>query len=215
MKKKLRIVCLGIFLSFSINTVSSADLIFVMTATKNVLAVGEEATIGIWAYAEEAAGLNGLNVWQLDMVVDVDGVVEVKTTPSTEISLIAPAPYDTDASGWDSVNSPLSGNVLELGMSTLVYAQDSDTGVGDFSLLAEITIKGIGAGQVTYNLIDNGTMGFYGILRDGEYYDINNGNLEFRPGNNVFTVAPEPSCLILLATMAGFALRSRKAHVWK
>lgn len=208
---KASFVFLVILLLLFFNGASSASLVFRMTATDNTLIVGQEATIGIWAYAEEAAGLNGLNVWQFDMVVDTSNVIAVKTDGGTAIDLIAPSPMDETMPGWSSVNSLLSGNVLELGAVTLDSPQDSDTGVGDFSLLAEITIVAIGQGQATYDLIDNGTAGFYGILRDGGYYDINIANLEFRPGSNVFTVIPEPASLVIMAIMTGFALRSRRA----
>jgi len=209
-----RIVLLGVLVAFLV-VPCSANLVFQMTATQNALQVGQEATIGIWAKADEASGLNGLNVWQLDMVTNLDGVVEVKTAPDPVISLIAPAPYDATGSGWGSVNSPSSGNVLELGMSTVNNGQDSDTGVGVLSLLAEITIVAIGnvGDEVTYDLIDNGTLGFYGILKDGTYYDIGMGNLSFDSSNNnnVFTiVAPEPGSLTILAVMSGLAMRRRR-----
>lgn len=209
MNNKINLVCVTVFLLF-LTSVSSGDLIFKMTASKNTLAVGEEATIGIWAKAEEATGVNGLNVWQLDMVVDIGDKVAVKTAGGTAITLVAPSPMNSAGSGWLSVNSPLSGNVLGIGVTTQNTPQDSTTGVGDFSLLANVTIVALEEGTVTYNLADTGTTGFYGILRDSTYYDINLSNLEFQTGNNVFTIIPEPASLLIMAAAAGMVMRSRR-----
>jgi len=201
-----------IILSF-FSATSSADLIFQMTATDNTLSVGQEATIGIWAYAEEAAGLNGLNGWQLDLVTDVDNVVAVKTDSGGDalITLIAPAPYHPDDSGWTSINNPNTGNVYGLKMGTN-GSQDSGTAVGDYSLLAEIKIEGVAEGTVTYNMNNLGIGEFIGWLRDGNYYDIDMGNVSFDSSNgeNVFMVSPEPSSLLMLSLMSITGLRRKR-----
>jgi hypothetical protein len=89
-------------------------------------------------------------------------------------------------------------------------------GVGGFTLLANITIQAVGAGEVTYDLTGD-TAGFYVWLRDyfvtgptGNEYDATFDapyKAVFQPGDNVFTVVPEPGSFVLLATMAGLALR--------
>lgn len=229
-KSKLKLVCFAVLALHFFNAVSFANLLFQMTATQNTLTVGEEATIGIWANIEEEPnGLNGLNLWQLDMVADVPDVVKVKTDgtiPGTEIDFIAPSPQDPDGTGWASVNQDLDtnvfeGNVLGLGATLATMPDDSDTGVGGYTLLVEVTIEGIASGTVEYDLVDALEMGggFYGVLRDyfeeeeGNYYDIMDGNLQFVPGNNVFTVVPEPGSLLIMALMAGLALKSRKLGI--
>ncbi|MGA1979737.1 MAG: PEP-CTERM sorting domain-containing protein [Sedimentisphaerales bacterium] len=228
MNSKLKLICFATLVLLFFNAVSSADLLFQMTATKNTLAVGEEVTIGIWANIEEqTTGLNGLNLWQLDMVADVPSVVKVKTDGTksgTEINFIAPSPRDLDGTGWTSINKDLDanvfeGNVLGLGATIASMPDDSDTGVGGFTLLVEVTIEGIAPGTVEYNLVDALGVGggFYGVLRDyfeegptGNYYDIMDGNLRFVSGNNVFTVVPEPASVVLFAIASAFALRRRK-----
>jgi len=229
-KSKLKLVCFAVLALHFFNAVSFANLLFQMTATQNTLTVGEEATIGIWANIEEEPnGLNGLNLWQLDMVADVPDVVKVKTDgtiPGTEIDFIAPSPQDPDGTGWASVNQDVNdnvfeGNVLGLGATLATMPDDSDTGIGGFTLLVEVTIEGIASGTVEYDLVDALEMGggFYGVLRDyfeeeeGNYYDIMDGNLQFVPGNNVFTVVPEPGSLLIMALMAGLALKSRKLGI--
>jgi len=211
-KSKLKLVCFAVLALHFFNAVSFANLLFQMTATQNTLTVGEEATIGIWANIEEEPnGLNGLNLWQLDMVADVPDVVKVKTDgtiPGTEIDFIAPSPQDPDGTGWASVNQDLDtnvfeGNVLGLGATLATMPDDSDTGVGGYTLLVEVTIEGIASGTVEYDLVEE----------EGNYYDIMDGNLQFVPGNNVFTVVPEPGSLLIMALMAGLALKSRKLGI--
>jgi len=213
MKHKMVLFCLFISVLLCLNSISFANLLFKMTADKYTLTVGQEATIDIWAKAEGATGLNGLDVWQLDMVVDTGNKVAVKTVGANAIiTLIAPAPM-YPLSGWTSVNSLLSGNVLGIRAYTLTTPQNSTTGVGNFSLLAEITIVALNEGTVTYNLISAGTTGFYGMLADSTYYDVGNAApyaAVFQQGNNVFTVAPEPASIMIMTVMAGLALRSRR-----
>jgi hypothetical protein len=109
--------------------------------------------------------------------------------------------------------------VLGLGATLATTPDDSDTGVGGFTLLVEVTIEGIAPGTVEYNLVDALELGggFYGVLRDyfeegpaGNYYDIMDGNLQFVSGNNVFTVVPEPGSLLIMAFITGLALRNRR-----
>ncbi|MDD5065087.1 MAG: hypothetical protein PHQ35_10085 [Phycisphaerae bacterium] len=211
MNSKSKLVCFATLVLLFFNAVSSANLLFQITADKNTLAFGEEATISIWAHIEEEveAG-NGLNVWQLDMVVDTDGVVQVNADPV----LIAPTPIAA-GSGWSSLNADKNGNIYALGVFT-PGPTDSNTGIGGFSLLAQVTIEAIGnvGEQVTYELTDyTHTTGFFGVLRDDEgmpsymYPD----NIQFLPGNNVFTiVAPEPGSLLIMAVITGLAFRSRR-----
>ena len=209
---KAKIVCFAMFVILFFNAVSSADLLFQITADKYSLTPGEEATISIWAHIEEDVGEgNGLKVLQLDMIVDTDGVVQVSANPV----LIAPTPIDS-GSGWSlPLNEDKTGNIYALGVYTPGPTY-SNTGIGGFSMLAQITIQATGTAgqQVTYQLTDDGHGGFFGGLRDdtsGPSYDYTYlGNIEFLSGNNVFTIVPEPASLLIMTFMAGFALRSRR-----
>lgn len=210
--------CVYVFAIFLLlllsNSVSFADLLLKITANDYELNIGEEATIQILGKSELAIGLNGLNVWQLDMFVNNGGIVEVKTADGSaataEINLVAPTPIAVPGSGWQEVNADLSGNVLGLGVST-PGPYDSATGVGDYSLLAEVTIVGIAVGQTTYTLGDADTppysLGFYGMLKDAT-----NEDGSFVQGNNVFTVVPEPTSLLIISGLAALALRKRKTE---
>lgn len=212
MNSKLMRICFAMFVLLSFNAVSSADLLFQITATKNTLAPGEEATISIWAHIEEELEEgHGLNAWQLDMVVNTSNVVQVNADPV----LIAPTPIDS-GSGWSSLNTGSTGNIYGLGVFTPGPTY-SNTGIGGFSLLAQVTIEAIGdvGEQVTYELTDyTHTTGFFGALRDDMitmmpsyvYPD----NVQFLPGNNVFTIVPEPASLLIMAFITGLALRSRR-----
>jgi hypothetical protein len=210
MNSKLKLTCFVVFVLLFFNAVSSADLVFQMTADKYTLTSGEEATISIWAKIEEEVQPGyGLNAWQLDMVADTSGVVQADAN-----LLIAPTPID-DGSGWLSSNVDSTGNVYGLGVFTSGGSKLSDTGIGGFSLLAQVTIEAIGTAgqQVTYELTDyTGTTGFWGALRNdtsGPSY-VYPDNVQFLSGNNVFTIVPEPTSLLLMTLSAGLALRGRR-----
>lgn len=210
MNSKLKLVCFASLVLIFFNSISSADLLFQITADKYNLTPSEEVTVSIWAHIEEAVPEgDGLNAWQLDMVVNTNGVVQVNTDPA----LIAPTPIDP-GSGWWSLNADKTGNIYGLGVFT-PGPQPSNTGIGDFSLLAQVTIQAIGTAgqQVTYELTDyTYTTGFWGALRTDTSAPsyVYPGNIQFVPGNNVFTIVPEPASLLIMAFLTGLALRNRR-----
>ena len=219
MSRKLRSVVLVTLVLLFFNNISSANLVFQMTASNTTLGFGDSETIGLWAWAQEATGMNGLNLWQLDMVVDVPGVVKV-----TNVEILQPTPLDPyiPSGTVDSL-----GNVFGLGGGVLSAPQDSSVGVGGFTLMANITIEAIGAGVVEYDLAGD-TQGFYGHLRDfdwmswidpgGTVYDFTYDapyKAVFEGGDNIFAVVPEPASLVIMAVMAGLALRNRKIGAGK
>ena len=197
--KKFQVFCLVTCLLIVFCNVTSADLLLKMDSTKYSIGIGEEAVISIYGMAEQATGTNGLNSWNLDMVVDADGIVEVGG-----VARVAPSPWDSGMPLYLSINNSSSGDVKGLGIVTQAFPQNSTTGVGDYSKLAEITIVGLAAGQVTYTLGDFGGMGFEGYLSD-----YTNEPGVFVVENNVITVVPEPCTLLLMSIMAGIGLRRR------
>jgi hypothetical protein len=188
---------------------SFAALLFKMTSNKTSLLVGETATIEVFAYSEDAAGLNGLNSWQLSMLVSGDDAVQVV---GGSISLFAPFGFDSLMS---SVNSP-NGAIKNLAMNSLTTPVDSTLGVGDYQKIMDFDIQGISVGQVDYSIGDAG-LGFFGILRDYNpanpatwvnYFD---GTFNAAASDTHFRVVPEPATLVLLGSgMAFYLLRSRK-----
>ena len=191
------------------NSTSFANVIFKITADSSTIPLGQPAILSIWAdVEEEATGLNGINVWQLDMVVNTGGIVS-----ATNVNLIAPTPMDAGSGGSMTFDTDLTGNIYEMGAAT-TGSVDSSTGVPGFSLLAEVTIEAIGVGTVEYRLVDRlgAGSGFYAILREGEYYDADLDPPEKAVSENefyAFTVVPEPVSLLLFSG-AAIALRSRK-----
>jgi hypothetical protein len=118
--KKVRFVCLAISLSFFLNAISFANAVFKMTADENVLELGETVTIGLWAnIKEQTSGLNGINVWQLDMVVDVGNVVTV-----VDVNLVAPSPRDAFMPEYLGINTPHSGDLLGVGACVFEVPKD-------------------------------------------------------------------------------------------
>lgn len=227
MKRKVFFVFLVIsFLPF-FNVVSSANIIFKMQATKSTLTLNETAVFGLYAsIEEETTGLNGINLWQLDMIVNTKDVITV-----TNIEMLEPYPLDDDYFPYylhlnkDPLNTAnsFSGNMLGLGSGMDGAFDDSPAGVGGFTLMANITIQAVGLGTTTYDIVDTGRTGVYAYLADASLYDIVQANpwsIKFydktaSTGNNIFTVVPEPSSLILLASMAGMALYRRRVGVGK
>ena len=203
--RKLRSILLIVLVLLFFNNISSANLVFQMTASDTTLVLGEPATIGIWAEAEEAVGMNGINIWQLDLVVDFDNVIMV-----TDVDVLEPAPLDPFLPEYVSINTDFNGNVYGLGGGLDGAYDDSSVGVGGLTLLANITIEAIGVGVAEYEFTDIGSTGFYAYLRDQDYYDIDLNNIDILPGNTIFMVTPEPASLVIMAVMAGMALRSRK-----
>jgi hypothetical protein len=210
MNSKSKFICFATLVLLFFNAVSSANLVFQMTATKNTLVHGEQATISIWAHIEETVPSGyGLNAWQLDMVTNTSGVVQVSTDPL----LIAPTPITTGPK-WSSLNADSTGNVYGLGTYTSGPTA-SNTGIGGFSLLAQVTIEAIGTAgqQVTYALTDyTGTTGFWGALRNDQGMPsyIYPDNVQFLQGNNVFRIVPEPASLLIMTFLTGLALRNRR-----
>lgn len=197
--KKLQVFCLVMSLLMVFCNVTSGDLLVKMESSKYSIGIGEEAVISIYGMAEQATGMNGLNSWNLDMVVDEGGVVEV-----SGVTRVAPLPWDGGMPLYLSINNGNSGDVTGLGIVTQQSPQDSDTGVGKYDKLAEITIVGLAAGEITYTLGDFDGMGFEGYLSD-----YTNEPGYFLVENNVITVVPEPCTLVLMSIMAGIGLRRR------
>jgi len=197
---------------------SFANAVFKLTASQNTLEVFDTAVIGLWANVEEqSSGLNGINVWQLDMRVDVDDVISV-----TDVQVLQPAPLDPMLPEYTSINSTFDGNVLGIGGGIMNAPQNSGVGVGGFTLLANITVQAIGQGQTIYSL-DGGTAGFYVWLRDyfatgdpQSAYDATYASpykAVFEPtpdDSHIFTVVPEPGTFILLACMTAIASSRRR-----
>lgn len=216
MNKKLWGAFLVLLFLLSFNSVSLANLIFKMEADKYTLGIGDTAIIGISAkIEEEPSGTNGINLWQLDMIADYDKVTV------TDVEVVEPSPLDpllgeyvyVNRDPADPENVVFDGNILGLGGGLDGAFAPTTVGVGGFTLLANITIQGLSLGTVEYSLTDAYTTGFYAYLADMTYYDIDNGDITFQQGNNVFEVVPEPSSLVIMTIMAGLALRRRKTSV--
>jgi hypothetical protein len=232
MNSRLKLICFVAFALHLFNAVSFAELIFKMTADQGdlghpitALEIGEKVNVHVWAWVNDAIAEpdNGLDTWQTDLDVDNTGVIQItKTGDIADITLIAPDP-DMDWSGWDelSVNNEgdpyfgATGEVREVVVIQKNVGAASYTGVGGYSEIFSFQIEALGAGTATYTLKKNFPGGlFLGILADGtEFdYDANPASVYFDApsSDNVFTVVPEPGSLLIMAFMAGFALRSRK-----
>jgi hypothetical protein len=232
MNSKSKLICFATLVLLSFNAVSSAGLSFKMTSEQGDLGdsitglvIGEKVNVHVFAWVDDvrAEPDNGLDTWQMDMDVDNTGVIQItKTGDVANINLIAPDP-DTYWSGWDddSVNnegSPYFGATGEVREVTVIQntpGTPSYTGVGGYSEIFSFQIEAIGLGTATYTLKKNFPEGlFLGILvNDIEFdYDINPDSVYFDAAGSehVFTVVPEPASLLIMAFMAGLALRSRK-----
>lgn len=203
---KMKVV-LAMSLILWLSSLSSADLLFKMTADKTDLLPGEQVTITLHAFAEspQATGANGLNGWNLDVLVDTGSAVEVVVG-----SVVFLAPSPSLFTGYNSINSP-NGEIEYLNLVTM-FNQGSNTSVDGYSAIAAFDIKAIGLeGQsVTYTLGRDlgGATEFDGYLADGTRLQ---GVFDIANSQNVFTIVPEPSSLLILSglTAIGFFRRKR------
>jgi len=184
---------------------------FKMTAPVTEIAVGETVDVTVWGRVDSAfpvAG-NGLDSWQMNLDVDIDGVVNMTT-----INLIAPDP--DQFSGWTSMNNPLSGQASSIGVSQNVLGAPSETGVGGYSELFTFTIEGLAnnLGPVTYNIGGDGG-GLFAFLANGEWFENTGGAdggiyFDAAASDNVFNVTPEPCSLMIMSGLSVLALRRRR-----
>jgi hypothetical protein len=212
MKKLVLVFSVALVLLFSVH--SDASLVFKITSDQSSLTVGQTTTMHVWGWANDplATGTNGLNTWQFSALVDTTGVVEVV---SGSVEFLSPTPYSSDDSKFTSINASKTGTINYLRLITNSVPQDSSAGVGGYTEIASFDIKAIGAvrSSVTYTL---GGDNFGGNLRDyipsfDESY-ILSGSFNATASQNIVTIVPEPSTLILLSGlwMTGFLTRRRK-----
>jgi hypothetical protein len=208
---KQTILFLTAVILFTVSSQVHAALTFKMNADKTTLALGDIASIEIFAYANDplATGQNGVNSWQISLLVSGSGVVQVV---DGSIAVTAPFPNDFLTSG---INSP-SGSISDLAMNAKTIPVNSTLGVGGYTKIAEFQIVGVNVGQATYSIADGG-LGFFGILRDynpvnpgtwGNYLD---GTFDAGASDRVFSIVPEPATFALLGGLGFFLLRSRKS----
>lgn len=189
MKKKSYLPLFILSVVLLINSLSSADLMFKMSADKDTLNVGETAVINISAKIKGskkwADQYNGINVWQLDMVSDSNDVIE-----ATTVTIFEPADLASFIPAYQALNLATDGSVIGLGGGIEPWPFDSQVAVGGWTLMAQVTIKAVGPGVVTYDLIDSGMGGgFYAYLRDDTAFnpptfDYNLNNINYGGNNN-------------------------------
>ena len=131
-----------------------------LVAMDTRIAVGQETTLQVWGWADDPAaqGMNGIGGWDISLAVPSaeNGILQVKPDPSNPtrpaITVLGPSPFDNYTSALTGVtfNTPYSGNVNWLG--AVGTGGSSTTGVGGYSLLANITVKGLTYGTATYSV---------------------------------------------------------------
>ena len=209
MKKTfLFLMVVGLFLTTSSSL--HAALNFRMTIDKPVIGINETALIELYAHSEEAGDMNGLNNWQLGLIVTGTGEVEV-VTDSVEIELFTPFDISVADSGYENINSP-NGSIEDLTMQSDIPGTSTTFCVEGYDKIAEFEVRGIIAGEVEY-MIGDYDGGFFGILRDftppfdpDNYFD---GTFDIASSDTQITVVPEPASLALLGGMSFFLLRRR------
>ena len=183
----------------------SANLIVKMTSDNTTLGIGETALVKVWAWADDpcAIGDNGLVLWQMDVDVDIAGILDV-----TDHQFVNPDPGDIFDSVWDY--NPGTGDFEAYAL------KDDDTtstiGVGDFTEIYNFEITALAAGTVEYTIGNTLGGSFVGELVDYTYFDYDLGTAVFDAANsdNIFTVMPEPATISLFGLMGIFVLRRRK-----
>ncbi len=190
-----------------ISTSSFGALSFKMTAAKTTLAIGETTVVTLFAFAEDAVGLNGLNSWQLSAFASGTGMLKV--VPGS-VNVVRPFAADVM---WSSINAPM-GTIRDLSMTSTAARVDSALGVGSYHKIAEFVVEAVEVGQVVYSL-GNGGAGYGGLLRD--YNPLNpmtwgnmlEGVFNAAESQRAFTIVPEPGTLLLLGSMGLMVFRTR------
>jgi hypothetical protein len=194
---------------------SNAALVFKITSDQTLLTIGQTTTMHVWGWADDSAatGTNGLVDWELSLIVNNGGVVEITKDGNVkgDITILAPSPFSTITPNWNqaSVNATRTGQVS--GVNALRNPDDvSSTGIGDYSELFRFNIKAVGEGMVTY-----GMSNMLGDLVDFETaFDSGDGSAVFNAAesSNILTVVPEPTTLVILSGfgIAGFLSRRKK-----
>lgn len=181
-----------------------------------LLPIGGLVTVNVLAWVDSEFGTsgNGLESWQLDLDVDTSGIIGITKTgegdETADISLTAPAPFFL--SGWSSVNSPVTGEASEIGVTHLEMT--SETGVGGYSEIFSFQIEGLTEGIATYRIMDDGG-GLFAYLSGDEWFedDISaDGGVYFDAlgSDNVFHVTPEPCSLMILSGLSLIGLRRKR-----
>jgi hypothetical protein len=208
MKKSIVVFC--VIAAVCLSASSRAALVFKIISDQTSLAVGQTTTVHVWGWANDpaATGTNGLVDWQLSMVVNNGGIVEITKNSNSngDITILAPSPLSTLSPNWaySSVNAVKTGQVSNVN-ALRNPDNTSTTGIGTYTELFQFNIKAIGQGVVTYDIAN----GAFGDLVDATPLD-----MSFNSGgsSNILTVVPEPATLVLLAGfgIAGFLTRRKK-----
>jgi len=204
------VVCLAVLMSnVSVQAGVDEQVKFKMVCSDTDLIVGETTTVYVQAWVDSVFGIagNGLDTWQMDLSVDISGVIGIDD--ESNISLIAPNP-DPAWSGWTSVNTPATGAITEIAVTQLDLGASSEIGVGGYSDIFSFQIEALAEGTATYSLASNGVFAF---LADSEWFENTGGAdggifFDAAGSDNVFTVIPEP-CTMLLLGIGCMALRQR------
>jgi hypothetical protein len=224
----LPILILFFLSSISVAALDGPTLVFKMTADDTTLLPGEQTNVHVWAWVYTPDGIekpnNGLDTWQFDLSLNNNNVISI-----TSLAVLAPNPNKSyPAYQASSLNNPMTGEVRGVAATQLVVGAESLTGIGvdnnidnaaNYSEICRFIIKANVSGSVgasaAYTIMDEGA-GWFALLADGTEFDNSSltrygGTYFYADGiQNVITIIPEPTSMVLLATAAVFALRRRK-----
>ncbi len=206
-----KIVVLLILHFILLNPFVSANTVhFKMDITDDEISVGQETVVKLYAWAEGANSGNGIIGWQLDLMLNAseDGIVQI-----TNEEIIEPYSGFYLSEGALYLNDPYSGAATAEG--AFGFEESSDVGIGDsenYTLMANITVKALAAGDVSYELGSYSTPvedNFYATLADDTKLT---GYFESGLSQNELTVIPEPNTFLMFSIFAGFALKRRRKN---
>ncbi|MBN1796389.1 MAG: hypothetical protein JW804_06935 [Sedimentisphaerales bacterium] len=219
MKHNAIFLLISLLVLITFTATASDELIFRMSADDYQLtSIGDTTTVYLEAYIDGSESwadkLNGINLWQLDLEVDVDNVIEV--VAGTFVYL---EPYEVDLanSGYLGINTAAggkTGNIHSLHAGIKDWG-DSDAGIEFYTVFVQFDIRAIGEGTTEYSMDNFSGLGWKASLRDDTpfgdpSYSDSLGNTLFTDENNQFTVIPEPCSLLMLSLMSITGLRIRR-----
>lgn len=200
MSKQWLGICLSILI-FSTSCFATLSFRIDILDPDNKIVIGETTTLQVSVYSDETVPDNGAASWVFSLLLNTDNVVEAVDT-----RIIKPENLFQSSNGV--LNEGKRGQVYGMEALDAAFFQPdgkSQLGVGDYDVIAEIDVKGIGQGTAVYTLgpspayNGNPAGDFLGALMNGS-----SPLVEFdTTSDSEIKVIPEPATILLFSV--GFA----------
>jgi hypothetical protein len=208
------ICCYALVISLVLCAHADAAFKLKVEVDDTTLLPGETTLVRVYGLVEEAGVDNGLALWEMDVDLDLDGVIKVTDTAGeANITMVAPSPYYVNAlfPNWDAFNAGVSGTIDYANILIDENETTSSTGVGGYSELFNFEIEALNV--VTQTTVGYSLSGVVGELMDGQAFGMGASGVAMDVSDGVLnkvTVLPEPSSLLILSGLGIIGYLRRK-----